>query len=72
MPERLPLSRCTVSRSARRSRSSPRSRPTSLARSPVAVGEQEQGGVFVRDWEGKIVADLAGETYAGWLFVRYL
>jgi GNAT superfamily N-acetyltransferase len=28
-------------------------------------------GVFVRDRE-KIVAGLAGETYSGWLFVRYL
>jgi GNAT superfamily N-acetyltransferase len=30
-------------------------------------------GVFVRDdRHGNIVAGLAGETYAGWLFVRYL
>ena len=29
-------------------------------------------GVFVRNREGNIVAGLAGETYAGWLFVRYL
>jgi GNAT superfamily N-acetyltransferase len=29
-------------------------------------------GVFVRDRDGDIVAGLAGETYAGWLFVRYL
>jgi GNAT superfamily N-acetyltransferase len=28
-------------------------------------------GVFVRD-EKEIVAGLAGETYCGWLFVRYL
>ena len=28
-------------------------------------------GVFVRD-AGAIVAGLAGETYCGWLFVRYL
>ena len=28
--------------------------------------------VFVRDEHGNIVAGLAGETYAGWLFVRYL
>ena len=28
-------------------------------------------GVFVRDQE-KVVAGLAGETYGGWLFVRYL
>jgi GNAT superfamily N-acetyltransferase len=28
-------------------------------------------GVFVRD-AARIVAGLAGETYAGWLFVRYL
>ncbi len=28
-------------------------------------------GVFVRDRE-RIVAGLAGETYCGWLFVRYL
>jgi GNAT superfamily N-acetyltransferase len=28
-------------------------------------------GVFVRD-AGEIVAGLAGETYCGWLFVRYL
>ena len=29
-------------------------------------------GVFARDREGNVVAGLAGETYAGWLFVRYL
>jgi len=29
-------------------------------------------GVFVRDRVGNIAAGLAGETYAGWLFVRYL
>jgi GNAT superfamily N-acetyltransferase len=29
-------------------------------------------GVFVRDQNEDIVAGLAGETYAGWLFVRYL
>ena len=28
-------------------------------------------GVFVRA-EGEIIAGLAGETYCGWLFVRYL
>jgi GNAT superfamily N-acetyltransferase len=28
-------------------------------------------GVFLRDG-GTVVAGLAGETYAGWLFVRYL
>ena len=28
-------------------------------------------GVFVRDGE-RIVAGLAGETYSGWLFVKYL
>jgi len=28
-------------------------------------------GVFVRDGQ-KVVAGLAGETYSGWLFVRYL
>jgi len=27
--------------------------------------------IFLRD-EGRIVAGLAGETYCGWLFVRYL
>lgn len=27
-------------------------------------------GVFLRE-EGRIVAGLAGETYAGWLFIRY-
>ena len=28
-------------------------------------------GVFARD-QGTIVAGLAGETYCGWLFIRYL
>jgi ribosomal protein S18 acetylase RimI-like enzyme len=28
-------------------------------------------GVFVRD-RGSVVGGLAGETYAGWLFIRYL
>lgn len=28
-------------------------------------------GIFVRD-EARIVAGLAGETYCGWLFVKYL
>ncbi|HJS86504.1 MAG TPA: GNAT family N-acetyltransferase [Acetobacteraceae bacterium] len=28
-------------------------------------------GVFVRN-HGRIVAGLAGETYSGWLFIRYL
>jgi len=28
-------------------------------------------GLFVRD-EGAVVAGLAGETYCGWLFVKYL
>jgi GNAT superfamily N-acetyltransferase len=28
-------------------------------------------GVFVRDWQS-VVAGLVGETYCGWLFIRYL